>query len=230
MRKQIWEIGGSGYAYIQDKHRVKERSLQINEDPTNDYEFVDLGLPSGTLWATCNVGASSPEEYGLYFAWGETEGYSDATSGKEFSWSDYKYGDGSTFEKYNSDGLTTLELTDDAARVNMGGNWCIPTEIEYQELLDNTTSAWTTVNNVNGVKFTSTKEGYTDKYIFIPTAGYCNYGSVEGTSSSVYLWSSSLDSSNVAFAHNLVFSSSGAKVSTSRRNHGYSVRPVKSKS
>lgn len=96
------------------------------------YEYVDLGLPSGTLWAKMNVGAESETDTGLYFAWGETEGYTAEQVGvdKQFTWADYKFnpsGDGETFTKYTS-GEETLELIDDAAAVNMGGNWHMPSE------------------------------------------------------------------------------------------------------
>ena len=95
----------------------------------NGYDYVDLGLPSGTLWATCNVGADKPTDFGLYFQWGDTSGYTADQVGKDkqFNWSDYKWnpsGDGKTFTKYNTTGAT-LELTDDAAHVHMGGSWHI---------------------------------------------------------------------------------------------------------
>ena len=159
------------------------------------YEWVDLGLPSGTLWAAWNVGATKPEEYGLYFAWGETEGYSGVTDSKRFTWSDYKLcnGSNSTLTKYNNktsygtvDNLKTLELVDDAAYVS--DNLCrMPTSGEYQELISSTTSAWTSVNGINGIQLTSTKEGYTDKSIFIPAAGYGTNGSLSNVGSNGYV-------------------------------------------
>ncbi|MCQ2319676.1 MAG: hypothetical protein MJZ90_12290 [Bacteroidales bacterium] len=106
---------------------------------TAAHEYVDLGLPSGLLWATCNVGADSPEDYGDYFAWGETETKSD------YDWDTYKWCNGSynTLTKYNTkssygtvDNKTTLELSDDAARANWGGSWRMPTEAEFQELIN----------------------------------------------------------------------------------------------
>lgn len=98
------------------------------------YEYVDLGLPSGTLWAKMNAGAESETDTGLYFAWGETQGYTAEQVGvdKQFSWSDYKFnpsGDGSTFTKYNlTDNKVVLDAEDDAAAVNMGGEWHMPTK------------------------------------------------------------------------------------------------------
>ena len=108
---------------------------------------MDLGLPSGTLWATCNVGASKPSDYGLYFQWGDTVGYTAEQVGtgeskKAFKWADYKFnpsGDGNTFTKYTKIG-DKLELEDDAANANMKGRWHIPTPDQIQELIDNTTS------------------------------------------------------------------------------------------
>lgn len=107
------------------------------------HEFVDFGLPSGTLWAKMNVGAESETDTGLYFAWGETEGYTAEQVGvdKQFTWADYKFnpsGDGETFTKYTS-GEETLELIDDAAAVNMGGQWHMPNEAQIEELLAHTT-------------------------------------------------------------------------------------------
>ena len=121
----------------------------MDELDFNGYEYVDLGLPSGTLWAKCNIGAEKETDYGLYFQWGDVVGYKDASSGKSFSWSDYKYCNGSstTLTKYNNsssygtvDNLNILEPSDDAATVNMGGSWRIPSNWEYQELIDNTTN------------------------------------------------------------------------------------------
>ena len=112
-------------------------------------EYVDLGLPSGTLWATCNIGADSPEDYGLYFAWGETTGYSEDTSdGRSFDWSTYKYCNGSSYtltkycndssRGYNgfTDNLTELVPEDDAATANWGAGWCMPTVEQFDELFN----------------------------------------------------------------------------------------------
>lgn len=111
------------------------------------YEYVDLGLPSGTLWAKMNVGATSETDPGLYFAWGETEGYADAST-KAFRWNDYKFnpnGDGEIFTKYNPiDNKVVLDSEDDAASVNMGGEWHMPTEEQCYELLQETTNGFVT--------------------------------------------------------------------------------------
>ena len=117
------------------------------------YEYVDLGLPSGTLWAKMNVGATSETDTGLYFAWGETEGYTasqvsgSATPHKDFSWDDYALTEdsGSTMSKYNStDNKVVLDAEDDAASVNMGGDWHMPTKGQYEELCRETTNGFVT--------------------------------------------------------------------------------------
>ena len=122
-------------------------------------EAVDLGL--SVKWATFNVGASYPEQFGGYFAWGETE------LKTTYDWSTYKYGNGSTnLTKYNTnissgtvDNKTTLDPSDDVARQKWGGSWRMPTYEEFRELLSNCTWTWTTMNGVNGYKVTSKKSG-----------------------------------------------------------------------
>jgi len=199
------------------------------------YDFVDLGL--SVDWATFNVGATKPEEYGLYFAWGETEGYSDVTDSKQFAWSDYKLCNGSsnTLTKYNNndsygevDNLITLELSDDAAYVS--DNTCrMPTSGECQELISNTTTAWTSVNGVNGVQLTSKLDGYTDKSIFIPAAGFVYDGSLRDVGSIGYIWSSSLSSGSPSNAHSMYSISIRVNIGNNDRYYGFSVRPVKEK-
>lgn len=117
-----------------------------SSDAFNGHEYVDLGLPSGTKWAKMNVGASSEKDAGLYFAWGETEGYSDAST-KAFSWSDYKWteDEGDTMSKYNAtDDKTVLDLEDDAAHVNMGGDWYMPNVAQCFELFKETKNGFVT--------------------------------------------------------------------------------------
>ena len=195
------------------------------------YEFVDLGLPSGLKWATCNVGATKPEEYGLYFAWGETQGY--RFNDKTFYWGDYKLCDGSSSKltKYNNnssygtvDNLTVLEQADDAAY--QSDNACImPTSDKYQELIDNTTSTRETLNGVNGMRFTSNMNGNS---IFFPASGYYYDGTIYDVDSVGALWSSSLNSSNPIAACCLRFDSSGATTGIGPdRCYGLTVRAVK---
>lgn len=231
---QTWVTGGSGYAVLQDKQIVYNRMFNdsVIED-SSTYEFVDLDLPSHTLWATCNVGATKPEEFGLYFAWGETEGYEGITDDKQFTWDDYKLCNGTadTLTKYNNDSsngivdnLTMLELEDDAAYTS--DKTCrMPTKVDFEELKANTTSTWETLNGVNGRRFTSKANGNS---IFVPAAGFCNNDSVYSVDSYGYLWSSSLDESDPRYGWGLFFFKFNVDVSNHYRNCGFSVRPVKS--
>ena len=194
------------------------------------HEYVDLGLPSGLLWATCNVGANAPEEYGDYFAWGETQ------PKDTYNWSTYQYCNGSynTLTKYcNSssygyngftDGLTVLEPSDDAATANWGDGWRMPTQAEMQELINNTTVTWTQQNGVNGRLFTAAN----GNSLFLPAAGYRRDGSLYGAGSNGDYWSSSLDASGPSRAWDLYFDSGNCSVDYYYRYFGLSVRPVRS--
>ncbi len=196
------------------------------------YEFVDLGLPSGLKWASCNVGATKPEEFGLYFAWGETEGYSGITDTKKFTWGDYKHCNGTetTLTKYNTnsaigvvDNLTTLELVDDAAYTS--DNSCrMPTKADFEELTANTTSVWETLNGVNGRRFTSKTNGNS---IFVPAAG-CSDDSLNGVGYFGYYWSSSLNvsESGSRYAWYLNFYSGNMYLNSVVRINGRSIRAV----
>ena len=195
------------------------------------YEYVDLGLPSGTKWAKMNVGAKSETDYGLYFAWGETQGYADAST-KAFSWSDYKFnpsGDGKTFTKYNTtNNKVVLDAEDDAASINMGGEWHMPTKGQCEELLNTTYITNTWVENyqnsgVNGYLFTSVSNGNT---LFVPAAGRCSYGEVVGVGEQGDVLSSSLITDNVDYAWGFYFGSGGAGFDGYYRCNGLSVRGV----
>ena len=147
------------------------------------HEYVDLGLPSGTLWATCNVGANVPEEYGYYFAWGET------APKDVYNRSTYQYYYGKNLTKYTgSDGLTILLPEDDAATANWGNEWCMPTDEQWQELYYSTTVTWTSQNGVNGRLFTASN-GHS---LFLPAAGYRQDGNLGSVGSDGGYWSSSL--------------------------------------
>ena len=196
-------------------------------------EAVDLGLPSGTLWANMNLGAEKPEDYGSYFAWGETTGYT--TDGHTFDWASYKWCNGSwgTLTKYcnNSehgtvDNKTVLDAEDDAAHVNWGGSWRVPTLADFQELLDNTTNEWTTQNGVNGRKFTSKTNGNS---IFLPAAGYRCDSYLDDVGSFGRYRSSSFVERRPNDAYYLFFSSSSAWGNYGDRCNGLTVRPVTNK-
>ena len=222
------------------------------------YEYVDLGLPSNLKWAKCNVGANSEEESGLYFQWGDTKGYTAEQVGDEeglkaFSGLDYNFsidGSDSNFSKYNaSDGKKILDPEDDAAHVNMGGNWRMPTLDEYKELClytdiylvptegeeiqgtvqeqsGNVTINWTspTGGTLKGVKFY--KQGGKQTYMFVPAVGAAIEGSVWNVSQYGNLWSSSLGSSDVGGAWGFSFSARGGNVGNDIRCSGLPVRGV----
>ena len=189
---------------------------------TNGHKYVDLGL--SVKWATMNVGATTPEGYGDYFAWGET------STKDTYGWSTYfdTNDGGYTFTKYNNEGgKTVLDLEDDAAHVNWGGSWRMPTKAEWQELLDNCTWTWATQNGINGYKVTSNKEGYTDRFIFLPAAGYRSDGDLGDVGSNGFYWSSSLNEGYSDRAWNLGFGSDYHYLYyNSLRCFGLSVRPV----
>ena len=197
--------------------------------PFNGYDYVDLGLPSGTKWATMNVGASKPSDSGLYFQWGDTQGYTADQVGKDkqFNWADYKWsidGSSSNFSTYKTTGAT-LELEDDAANANMGGDWHMPTPEQISELLSNTTNTWTTSDDgVNGSLFTSKTDP--SKSIFIPAAGDAWDGSVQNSGVIGYVWSSMLSTVGVIFGQLLGFLSGSVDLNDYGRCNGLSVRGV----
>jgi len=193
------------------------------------HEYVDLGLPSGLLWATCNVGADTPEAYGDYFAWGET------TTKTTYNWSTYQYcmGSNTTLTKYcnNSsygyngftDNLTTLLPEDDAATANWGSGWRMPTKEEWQELLDNTTNTWTQQGGVNGWLFTAANSNS----LFLPAAGNRRDDGLDDAGDWGYYWSSSLGTNNPRYAWYFTFGSGSCNMLSGNRRGGYTVRPVR---
>lgn len=210
---------------------------------------VDLGLPSGTLWANMNVGATVPEAYGNYFAWGETVPYggedkSNATNyayagtytKTYYGWETYKYCNGSdnTLTKYCqdsnygydgfTDNLTELTTADDAAYVNWGPDWRMPTKGQFEELINSsyTTTEWLEQNGVYGRKITSKANGNS---IFLPAAGSCN-GSRLGGSGGGYYWSRTL-STDDPYARSQGIFGGGFSFNSNSRFSGLSVRPVR---
>ena len=193
--------------------------------------WVDLGLPSGLLWATCNVGASTPGEYGDRYAWGETEPKST------YNWGSYKYCTGSDKEltKYcnNSsygndsytDTLTVLEAVDDAATQTMGNGARIPSMDEWQELFDNTTMEWTAVDGVDGCLFTATN----GKSVFFPAAGFISGSYVGNDGYYCNYWSSKLNENNPREVRYFYFYYGGKYESSANRSSGLSVRAVRAK-
>lgn len=189
---------------------------------------VDLGLPSGTLWATMNVGATSETDSGLYFACGNTQGYKASQVGngrgqKAFSWNGYNLGSASSFSKYNSTNrLTTLKPADDAAYALSNGQYIMPTRKQFKELIENTNSKWD--DERKGCVFVSKING---RELFFPAVGGCSDGSVNDAGLFGYYWSSSLKSSNADFAWYLVLiSGEEMEMSIDNRCFGNSVRGV----
>ena len=194
----------------------------------NGFDYVDLGLPSGTLWATMNVGASNPTDYGLYFQWGDTQGYAKDQVGKDkqFNWDEYKWNPSREREaiaKYELIG-TTLDLEDDAAHVHMGGGWHMPSPDQIRELIDNTTSEWTKQNGVIGSLFTSNKDA--SKSVFIPAAGFACNGSISNSGYDGNVWGSMLSSYYVSYGQSLHFSLGNAHIDSYANYYGHSVRGV----
>ena len=195
----------------------------------NGHEWVDLGLPSGVKWATCNVGATKPEEYGNYYAWGETEPKTT------YDWSTYKWCNGSSYNtltKYNTssgygtvDNKTVLDLEDDAARANWGGAWRMPTDAEWKELIDNSIYTWTDDYNGTGVSG-GIVTGLNGNSIFLPAAGDRDSDVLYSAGGNVYYWSSSLGTDISAFAWFVTFSSGSVYRDFGGRYYGFSVRPV----
>ena len=196
----------------------------------NGYAYVDLGLPSGTLWAICNVGADTPEGYGDYFAWGETQPKTI------YDWITYEWCNGAEDQltkycnnsSYGSNGFTdnliTLSADDDAATANWGNEWCTPNKEQWEELLGNTSVKWETQNKVNGYLFISDN----GRRIFLPAAGGYNGGGLIGVKNYGNYWSRSLCTEYPIDASVLYFSSEYKDVSFRNRNRGHSVRAVRS--
>jgi hypothetical protein len=238
-----WVTSNSGIAAVSDNGWVTAKSagsatitayassgksasctVTVSSTNLNGHTAVDLGL--SVKWATCNVGASSPEGYGNYYAWGETSTKSD------YSWSTYRWCNGSynTLTKYNVsssygavDNKTVLEMSDDAARANWGGSWRMPTDAEWTELRTNCTWTWTTQGGKNGYKVTSKTNGNS---IFLPAAGSRGDARLYDAGSHGYYWSSSLETDNPDRAWRVDFGSGYVGMYLSYRCNGRSVRPV----
>ena len=196
--------------------------------PNMVHAYVDLGLPSGLLWATSNVGANAPEEYGDYFAWGETQPKDN------YNWSTYQYCNGNynwlikycnnSSCGYNGyiDNLTALLPEDDAAMANWGSDWRMPTYDEWVELYQNTTMTWTQQNGVNGRLFTASN----GNSLFLPAAGERYYDSFRQVGSRGNYWSSTLSTDDPNYAWKFSFGSGNYYMNDDIRYRGNSVRAV----
>ena len=227
------DVEPDGRISIDDVTGLIHLLLSKNNDPQPaEADWVDLGLPSGTLWATRNVGANSPEDYGDYFAWGETapRGY--------YGWNTYKWCNGSytTLTKYctNSyygyngftDGKTELDPVDDAAYINWGPSWRMPSLEQIKELINNCTWQWTQRNGVNGHLFT----GPNGNTMFLPAAGFRLNVGFSSADTYGYYWLRTLYSSNPSkpqYAYNLHFYKKSVNWSNTTRDYGHTVRAVR---
>lgn len=212
-------------------------------------EYIDLGL--SVKWATCNLGASTPEEYGDYFAWGELK------PKKEYANGNYRFGGGVPFKKYQSeskvvvkhlfranetetvgDNKTVLDIEDDAAAVQLGGKWHIPTPEDFEELLNCCTWTWTRIHGITGYIVQSEKKGYKDRWIFLPT---CGFKIDKKPATHTQIWASyltnAIEKKNSQFAITMAFPHTASEgewkrdtdpceISSSVRYSGHAIRPV----
>ena len=215
--------------YINESNNIE----LISDGNEHGFEYVDLGLPSGTMWATCNVGATKPEDEGLLFQFGHVDGYKYNDNNNKFITNSQRTTSGKVYKKND-----ILDLGDDAAHVNMGGKWRMPTgsytsstdkfDGDWGELLNNTTYDVVTVNGVQGMLFTSTKPGYEGKQLFIPfMQGYWYNGSFSAAGYDAYVWSSQVRPSTANLACKLSCLSTGyAIIANDSRSYAFSVRGV----
>ena len=226
---------GTGISYEDGQTLMISKNItlyaQWGDNPTtgkeNGYKWVNLGL--SVKWATYNVGGDSPEHYGNYFAWGEVQNKS------VYTWATYKYGNSSfNMTKYNAtDNQKVLSSTDDAAVVNWGGNWRMPTDEEWSELRSNCTWTWTSLNGINGYEVKSTLN---ENSIFLPATGYYDNNSLLSANVEGYYWSSTVDAIgalngtkyyNTAYARKIVDGSVyRPSYSYGNRYFGQVIRPV----
>ncbi len=196
---------------------VEDKPQSYLTCPDNHHpHLIDLGLPSGTKWACCNVGATAPEGYGGYYAWGET------VEKSYYDWSTYTHCDGS-FDTLHDLGSDIAGTQYDVAHVKWGGSWVMPSFEQQDELMFNCTYEWTTVNGVYGCRFTRKTNGGS---IFLPAAGYRPDDYLYCAGSNGFYWSSTQDPSDSGSAYGLYFFSGNAGRLQGIRNNGQMVRPV----
>lgn len=208
---------------------------------TNGHEYVDLGL--SVVWATCNVGATKPEDYGGYYQWAGIKDVTDKSiyldlsncpyhTGSDYktSWTKYVPSDKSSYWSGTGspDNKTVLDPSDDVASVTWKGSWRMPTDAEWTELRNtsNCSWTWTSINGINGYKVQSKKSGYTDNWIFLPAAGCRCSGSLIGVGFRGYYWSSSLNTDGPSSVYGVYFYSVYVYRYLEARYDGESVRPV----
>lgn len=204
-------------------------NIFLNRDNTSDFvsemfscpdenhpHLIDLGLPSGTKWACCNVGADKPEAYGVYYAWGETE------KKDYYDWGTYIHCDSSNYTCHDL-GSDIAGTQYDVAHVKWGGSWVMPSYDQIEELVNNSSYKWTTMNGVKGGQFTGPSGGT----IFLPATGIRYVDGVSVTGSKGLCWSSTQDLSGSYGAYGLRFDLDNAGwIYSSGRIYGRTVRPV----
>lgn len=214
-------------------NNINATAKKTNTSVTSNYPCVDLGLPSGNLWATCNIGASKPEECGFYYAWGETKPKG------EFKWETYKlcvadkYDNLKQLTKYSignlydgsKDKMSTLLPVDDAATTKFGKGWKIPTEADCRELVENCTWTWEKVNGVDGSKVT----GKNGKSIFLPATGLYTDNTLRSEGKHCIYWSSTLDVNYEVNAVVINTSQDNYAIKTCFRYGGLPIRAVRVK-
>ena len=195
----------------------------------NGFEYVDLGLPSKTMWATCNVGADKPEDYGLLFQFGRVDGYKYGDTNNKFRTKEQNKQDtGDEDIQLTTSGKVykendILDLNDDAVDVNMGGKWKMPTLDKLEELLNNTTQEVETINGVKDMLLTSKMN---IKQLFIPFAGWWYNGNYYNAEYGAFMWSSQVSPLFIDNAYLLDCNSDDAIVYLYFRSHAFSVRGV----
>lgn len=223
------DVNGDGEINIADVNAIIAIILGSNEQPEPEHEWVDLGLPSGTLWATMNIGANAPEEYGDYFAWGETEPKDD------YNWNTNKWGyydENSKLHitKYNTnsgygpvDNKIELDTEDDAAYVNWGSSWRMPTMVQIKELINKCSWEWTTRNGINGYRVI----GPNGNELFLPATGYRYNSSLYYSYFEGHYWSRDLYDIYPDGAYRLRIAEGVRNCNVYNRYFGYAVRAVR---
>lgn len=219
------DVNNDGEITIADVNSIIDIILGSHSQQEN-HDYVNLGLPSGTLWATMNVGACSPEDYGDYFAWGET------TSKQVYEFETYKWYNNTyyTYTKYcisssygTVDNKTELDPEDDAATLNWGPSWRMPTQEQIQELINNCSRQWKSLNGVGCIVVT----GPNGNTLFLPAAGYRLNGSVYNAGTYGYVWSRTLSASKTYNACSLIFNPGELYLEDFVRIAGFTVRAVR---
>jgi hypothetical protein len=205
---------GHGFESARSSYTVIKITLPLCPDSHHPHQ-IDLGLPSGTKWACCNVGASKPEDYGGYFAWGET------TEKSRYYWDTYIHCDGSSSTCHDI-GKDIAGTQYDAATANWGSPWVMPSLEQMNELRNSCTYEWTTENGVNGIRFT----GPNGTSVFLPAAGYRWKDDLYNVGSDG-VWSSTLNESNADGAWDLIFRIGYVGKGDGSRSCGQPVRPVR---